>query len=178
LVRSLLVRVSPLAVARFIALVVIYAIQCFAIGTLAHIGEKIAKPVRSLPSLTDLNAAPAIRRPKFIFGVLASGPHPAPSLKHLGSFSYLGLTVTGIDGARSLSLEAATRLGQPPPEMRSCDGFFSAASTPAKPLNLVVGIIASPSNDSQTTKLLACDIDENGHSDLRQGWLCQVAGWR
>jgi hypothetical protein len=88
------VRVSPLAVARFIALVVVYAIQRLAVRPLAHVGEKVFE---HQPTVAYVNASPAIVFVIFVAWIVATLPQANPTDVGWGKVSVSNVAVLGFD---------------------------------------------------------------------------------
>jgi hypothetical protein len=163
LIKPLFMVGRPAAVTRLIVTVVVDAIQRHVIRTFAHVSEKVAEAVWSLPPFTYLDAAPAIGLPEFVLGVRASCSHPTPSLPHCRPLADLSVPVTKVSLTSPLVHQAAARLYSSVTNMAALDDFLGAAIASAKPQNMLAGVVASLSNNRQAAKALVCQIDEGWH---------------
>jgi hypothetical protein len=156
LVLGLLLGRSPTAIARRIWAVIVDAIQCFAVRTIAHVGEKIAKTAWSLPSIADLNAPPAIRRPKFIFGTTAPVKHGLPrTMRRRTIFPLTGVSMFRCPDTCCFDFMAAARFGVPFSQVLALDDASGTARATATPVSVPYVL-----NRRKAAKLMSSEVNE------------------
>jgi hypothetical protein len=152
---------SPTHIARFVAAIVVDAVQrSFGEWALPYVGIKIFEVS---PAITDRDASPAIAVKPTVLGIAAT-------LEHVSPHSVERMPAKAVS---AFGFQTAARLRDTSFEVVAVDDAPDAATTTAEPIG-AAGAISDRFDDSPSTKNLVCEINVFGHGGLRNRLLSQV----
>ena len=166
---GLLTPSRPPTVAGFVISIVVDAIESQFRRSFAHVGEEV---VKEMPSLTHIDASPAVMLEVLVCGIAASIEHAGPRFIGSGHLASAIMAMTDTMGLREnfeMSAAAAYRCAAAK-LVRHGDGFVSAVAltNPIRPRapwprrNV-------PSQYDKARETLAGDIVESGHAASVKG---------
>lgn len=158
-VAVLLLPTSPTAILRRVALAVIYAIKCFALRGMPHIGKKVLKAaMRIFPSVADSNSSAAVILVADVISLKAAPTHIYPDSVRLG----LGKAVSSRTLAGHFTNQATAGFN-----FAGCEGVaardsFIAANTDTVPTSWLMLGTGRQSDDAETTERSSRKVYEIG----------------